>query len=285
MRQKIEWDKPILPIFMLYLSFSVYLITVFVLVQSFVQYERVKIFSQSVIDSSVSISESISDLNEEFDDNDLLTSDNNDETYTSGTSGSTNNGSGDNYLEVNLSNSLSANSDTVGWIVVNGTKVNYPVVQSGDNSYYLTHDFYGKESVTGWIFGDYRNDFSTFNKNTIIYGHNLINKSMFGSLTQLLKSSWYSKEANHFIKFNTKEAKTVWKIFSVYIIEPETYYLTTRFSEETFARFLTVISERSIYSFDTELDVSDKILTLQTCNDSGNKRVVVHAKLIKYQEG
>lgn len=63
---------------------------------------------------------------------------------------------------------LQKNSDTVGWIKVDGTKVNYPVVQSSDNSYYLNHAFNGSSNIGGWIFADYRDDFKEFGK-TLLY--------------------------------------------------------------------------------------------------------------------
>ena len=70
---------------------------------------------------------------------------------------------------------LKKNSDTVGWIKVDGTKVNYPVVQAEDNDYYLSHAFNKRSNAGGWIFADYRVDFKNFGKNTIIYGHNMNN--------------------------------------------------------------------------------------------------------------
>ena len=66
---------------------------------------------------------------------------------------------------------LKENQETVSWITVNGTNINYPVVQHSDNEYYLNHSFDGSENSAGWIFLDYRNNIENTEKNTIIYGH------------------------------------------------------------------------------------------------------------------
>ena len=138
--------------------------------------------------------------------------------------------------------------------------------------------------MNGWVYGDYRADFKYFGTNTIMYAHNMTNKTMFGSLTWCLKESWYTNEENHYIKLSTPHSNTVWKIFSIYTIKPEVYYLKTYFStNEEQQEFLNTIHKRSIYDFKLEeqLNTNDKILTLSTCSDDGTKRVVIHAKMIK----
>ena len=85
-------------------------------------------------------------------------------------------------MEVNFTELLKKNPDTVGWIKVDGTKVNYPIVQAEDNDYYLSHAFNKRSNAGGWVFADYRVDFKDFGRNTIIYGHNMNNKTMFGSI-------------------------------------------------------------------------------------------------------
>ena len=127
--------------------------------------------------------------------------------------------------------------------------------------------------------------FKNFKKNTIIYGHNLNNKTMFGSIPDsVLSSRWQKNEDNHIIKMSTPTSNTIWKIFSVYTIEPETYYLKTAFSTESFQEFINTIKNRSVYDFNTDITTNDKILTLSTCDNIGTKRVVVHAKLVKIEQ-
>ena len=187
------------------------------------------------------------------------------------------------FLSVDFKDLLEKNKETVAWIKVNNTKVNYSVVQHNDNEYYLKHDFNRNYNSNGWVYGDYRDDFRYFGNNTILYAHNLTNRTMFGSLSWCLKESWYKNEENHYIKISTPYSNTVWKIFSIYTIKPEVYYLKTYFdSNEEHQEFLDTIKKRSIYNFnDKNLTTDDKILTLSTCSDDGKKRVVIHAQMIK----
>ena len=174
------------------------------------------------------------------------------------------------------------NEDTIGWIRVLDTDVDYPVVQSEDNLYYLNHSFFQQESEAGFIFADYRNDFSTLNKNNIIYGHGRLDGTMFGSLQKMLSQEWFSKKEKHYILFLTPTSSSIWQIFSVYTIQKEGYYLTTYFSDDSyFLTFLNIIKDRSVFDFPVDLTVDDKILTLSTCQDNFGKRMVVHAKLIE----
>ena len=107
---------------------------------------------------------------------------------------------------------------------------------------------------------------------------------MFGSLPSCLKKSWYTNRENQFIKLSTPYTNTVWKIFSMYVIKPEVYYLMTYFKDDIeHQEFIETIHKRSIYDFNTEVSHEDKILTLSTCSDDGTKRVVIHAKMVKVE--
>lgn len=184
-------------------------------------------------------------------------------------------------IDVDITELKEKNSDTVGWINVNNTNINYPFVQTKDNSYYLSHSYDKKYNEAGWVFLDYRNSKDLNNKNTILYAHSRLDKTMFGSLSKVLKSSWYNTKDNHIIRLSTETENTLWQIFSVYKISEESYYITTNFNtNEEYTKFLNTIKQRSIHNFNTNLDVNDKILTLSTCY-SDTERTVVHAKLIK----
>ena len=186
-------------------------------------------------------------------------------------------------LSVNFDELLKKNPDTVGWIKVNGTNINYPVVQANSNDYYLYHAYDKSKNNAGWIFADFHNDMVNLSRNTIIYGHGRLNNTMFGSLKNILKSSWYDDKNNYIVKFSTLKENTLWQVFSIYSIEAEGYYITTSFkNNETYNDFLTVMKNRSIKDFNTSVNVNDKIITLSTCKDiAGKERVVLHAKLIK----
>lgn len=265
----------------LFLSLSVYFVCVFIVSRWYVQNLKIRYLSQDIVSST--------DIVEKEDDE----IDNNLEIENAGNSDS----NSDNvyypndywdylnvpFMEVNFDELISKNSDTVGWIKVDGTKVNYPIVQAEDNDYYLNHAFNGNDNAGGWIFADYRVDFEDFGKNTIIYGHNMNNKTMFGSIPSMLKSSYLNNNEDKYIKISTPNNNSVWKVFSVYTIEPEVYYLRTNFKTEAYQIFLDTIKKRSTYDFDIDLTTDDKIITLSTCNDAGNKRVVVHAKMINIE--
>ncbi len=186
-----------------------------------------------------------------------------------------------NMINVDIEELKNINKDTRGWIQVNGTNINYPYVQTSDNSYYLTHSFEKNYTDAGWIFMDYRNDAENFDKNTIIYGHARKDKTMFGSLKYILKSDWYNNTDNHIIKLSTEKSNTLWQVFSVYHIKTESYYITTSFKDDNeFKTFINTLKNRSALNFNTSVSENDNILTLSTCYNE-NEKVVLHAKLIK----
>lgn len=188
-------------------------------------------------------------------------------------------------ISVNFDELKKKNTDTVGFIKVNGTNVNYPIVQTKDNSYYLNHAFDKSKNSAGWVFADYRNDMINFDKNTIIYGHSRSNQTVFGSLKKVLNKNWYNNKDNHIIKLSTPTENTLWQIFSIYTIKPESYYITTNFTDDSYKKFLTTIKERSEINFSGTVNNNDKILTLSTCKDAaGTTRLVIHAKLIKLEQ-
>ncbi len=184
---------------------------------------------------------------------------------------------------VDFTELLKKNSDTVAWLKVNGTNINYPVVQSKDNKYYLDKSFDKTYNASGWIFLDYRNNMQNLSDNTIIYGHSMLNKTMFGSLRNILENNWYNTASNHTVTLSTPTENTLWQVFSVYAIDSETYYLISKFgTEESHQKWLNEMLKRSQFDFKTTVSTKDKVLTLSTCKN-GNRRVVLHAKLIKRQ--
>lgn len=184
------------------------------------------------------------------------------------------------FIDVDINKLKTFNLDTIGFIKVMGTNINYPFVQSTDNDYYLNRSYDKTYNNAGWIFLDYRNN--EFNdKNTIIYGHGRINGTMFGSLKDTLKSSWQNNKDNYIIKISTEKENSIWQIFSVYKIATTSDYLQTTFSDNEFESFISLIKGRSSYNFETNVTNEDKVLTLSTCYND-NDKMVVHAKLIKY---
>ena len=177
--------------------------------------------------------------------------------------------------DVDFSKLKSENSSVVAWIYLNDTKISYPVVQYSDNSYYLKHNYRKEENNAGWIFMDYRN--SLDDKNVVIYGHGRIDGSMFGTLKNLFDESYYLKDDNLDIKLITEEKTIKYRIFSVYKIKFESYYNQVDFEENDFKKFLKTIQNRSIFKLNQKVFSDDNIITLSTCADGLNNRLVVHA--------
>ena len=184
-------------------------------------------------------------------------------------------------IDVDFTKLKAINSDTVGWIQVLGTNVNYPFVQTTDNNYYLKHQFDKKYNTAGWVFMDYRNNKSDFDKNTIIYAHGRLNKTMFGSLRNVVKKEWYNNPNNYIVKMSTETENTLWQVFSTYQIKTASDYLQTDFDNDTeYLAFLNMLKDRSINDYKVELFATDTIITLSTCHNDTDK-IVLHAKLIK----
>ena len=169
------------------------------------------------------------------------------------------------------------NPDTVAWIRVRNTNINYPVVKCSNNGYYLYHSFDESENKAGWIFMDYRNRLDGTDKNIVIYGHNRRNKSMFGSLPNVLEESWYNNKDNYEMLYIDESGVHTYQVFSVYTIEDEDYYITTDFSNDEFESFIKTLKDRSIHDFNVNVTKDDSILTLSTCSTSTYYRVVLHA--------
>jgi len=120
-----------------------------------------------------------------------------------------------------------------------------------------------------------------FNQNTIIYGHNRRNGSMFSSLNTTLEESWYKQLENQFINLDTLSRTTIWQIFSIYQVTTKNVSNPITFSSDLeFSNFINAIKQKSIYDFHVNLNSTDKLLTLYTCGNNTSYRVIVHAKLI-----
>lgn len=279
------------------LSLSVYLVCVFLISRWYVQGLKIEYLSQDIINSTEIIEEEENNIQDNITEEIPNEEDNTDNINDNTEIPSENttpappvyypNDYWDYlnvpFMNVNFNELLTKNPDTVGWIKVEGTKVNYPIVQAEDNDYYLHHAFNKSSNAGGWIFADYRVNFKEFGKNTIIYGHNMNNKTMFGSIPNMLNSNYLNNSDNYYIKISTPSSNSVWKVFSIYTIEPEVYYLKTNFKTEPYENFLNTIKGRSIHNFGTEVTTDDKVLTLSTCDNTGTKRVAVHAKMISIE--
>lgn len=189
------------------------------------------------------------------------------------------------FYNVDFEELLKKNKDTVAFIHMENNNINYPVVQSKDNSYYLTHAFDKSYNEAGWVFLDYRNNINSLSFNNIIYGHGRLNKTVFGSLKDTLDKKWQSNKDNLAIYISTPNENMIFQIFSIYTIKSESYYINTLFNKKNEkSKWLDTMIQRNTSAINTSVDTNDKILTLSTCLDDNGGRVVVQAKLIKTQK-
>lgn len=174
---------------------------------------------------------------------------------------------------------LNINPDYMGWLRVPGTTIDYPYVRGGDNDYYLKRDFYGKYSEAGTLFMDYRNLGSFNDQHTLIYGHNMKNKSMFHSLTYYQDYKFF--EENQWIELSGLYETRTFKIFSVYEISADDYAFILDFeTPEQYQDYLVTLEKLSLHSEKHAFtaDPNQKLLTLVTCSYGvNNGRTIVHA--------
>ena len=184
-------------------------------------------------------------------------------------------------MKVNFANLNDINSDTVAFINVPSTNINYPIVQTYNNDYYLNHTYDRSNNGAGWVFLDYRNNLNELSSNSVIYAHGRVDNTMFGTLKNTLTKEWLDNPDNYYIRLITPGYSSIWQVFSVYRVKTESYYLQTTFSRENEKlEFYNKLLNRSTHDFNTSIDVEDKLLTLSSCYNQFEK-VVIHAKLIK----
>ena len=143
------------------------------------------------------------------------------------------------------------------------------------------NSFYNSLEWDKISYADYKNKVDGTDKNLVIYGHNMRDDSMFGSLKNILNDDWHNEEENKYVTFVTENDNSIYEVFSVYQVADEDYYITTDFKDNEFNDFIKTIKSRSKFDFDVDVNENDNILTLSTCANNNKYRVVLHAKKIK----
>ena len=169
------------------------------------------------------------------------------------------------------------NPDVLGWILIPGTRVSYPVVQGTDNSYYLDHTWRGGKNSVGAIFMDYRNSGDLSDFNTIIYGHRMNNRSMFGTLSQYKSRSYW--QAHPYVYLTDDSGTHRYEIFAAgeVSVDSDVYRLGLRSSSGR-QSFLDSCLSLSALNTGVTPHTYDKVLTLSTCTGNGHAtRWVVQA--------
>ena len=165
------------------------------------------------------------------------------------------------------------NADIVGWLEIENTNINYPVLQGTDNSYYMTHNYKKENSKNGSIFLDANYNWNIPSNNLLIYGHNLGNGMMFQELLKYEKESFYQEHPA--IRFTTAEEDAEYEIISVfksrvyYKSEKNVfryYYFINSKSEEEYNQFVKNAKNASLYSIDATANYGDQLITLSTCS-------------------
>lgn len=177
------------------------------------------------------------------------------------------------------------NPDIYGWITIEGSEVDYPIVRGEDNKYYLDHAYTGEYMIVGSIFADYRtNDHIINNYNTVLYGHNMKNGSMFHIVELMLKDEKLFDESRIFIY--TPDGIYEYAPISVYETNAYDKYFRMNFkSTGEFTDFADAILSKSVWKRTAEFTEYDRILTLSTCtNEEYSGRYALHARLIDVEE-
>ena len=200
---------------------------------------------------------------------------------------------------------LEINPDTVGYLKIDGTAIDYPVVKGKDNDYYLTHDFYGEKSKSGSVMMDCNCVVSPDGNsgNMVLYGHNMAVGTFFACLSEYWRTLYDSYDAPSMqfykdhptITFNTLYEEAEWKIFgiglfNIYEEYGEVYYNYNNkhdfTSRDDFNNFIIDLMDRSDIFTDVDIEYGDDILTLSTCywpfrSDMDNVRLAIFARKVR----
>lgn len=178
------------------------------------------------------------------------------------------------------------NSEIYGWIVIPDTRVDYPIVQreGSDQGYYLNHDIDGNYSVSGSIYTENLNKKDFTDPNTLIYGHNMRNGTMFQDLHKFQEEEFFNLHPEFYIY--TPEKKFTYEIFSAYEYDNRHILRSFDFSDrEEYARYLeSALNPRSVNKMTregVEVTPDDRIVTLSTCIGKDTSRYLVQGVLIK----
>lgn len=167
------------------------------------------------------------------------------------------------------------NPDIVGWIYMEAVpSISYPIVQGDDNEYYLHHTVEGEKNSSASIFVDYQNASDFSDANTIVYGHNMKNQSMFGLLKKYKELETCQESPYFWILTPQQDYK--YEIFSVREVSDrdEVYSMFSRNGDE-FKTYLEKMQAESLVAFEQQFDGTEKIVTLSTCTTNARKRCVV----------
>lgn len=184
-------------------------------------------------------------------------------------------------MKASLTALKAKNDDICGWIYVENTKIDYPILKGDDNDYYLDHAYTGESLPIGSIFVDYHcKDTFTDNYNTVIYGHNVVTGAMFHDVTKFLNADFFAENK---IYVYTMDGVLIYKPVSVYPTTEKYFYYRIKFSSSSdFLDFAAEVISKSSVPCNEKITKDDTMITLSTCtNGSDGGRYALHAKLIE----
>ena len=181
------------------------------------------------------------------------------------------------------------NNDVVAWIEIEGTNINYPVLQGKDNDFYLTHNYKKEKAEGGSLFLDKDFDIVNGSSNYLIYGHRMKNGTMFEDLMKYADQNFYNDHKT--IKFATQQEESIYEILAVFYSRVyykseqnvfRYYYFVNANNEQEYNDFVNNSKRASIYATNVHAQYGDQLLTLSTCEYSQEDgRFVVVARKIK----
>lgn len=183
------------------------------------------------------------------------------------------------WPEVDFAGLQAINDDVVGWIYLEDTHVNYPVVLGPDNDYYLNRMYNGVGNGAGSIFMDYRNNGMFTDRNNILYGHRMNNGTMFADISKYSNREFF--ESHPYVLIVTPEGKYKAEVFSAYIANTTYSSWDQGFDgDDIYLQWLETLKSRSYFDREISFTADDRVLTLSTCTyEFENARFVVHAIL------
>ena len=176
------------------------------------------------------------------------------------------------------------NEDFAGWLYYEPLDISYPIVRGNDNDYYTHYTFEGEKNSSGAIFMDFLNKTDYSDYNTIIYGHNMRNGTMFGSLKKMLNDSSIQEENPNFYVF-TEDKAYMYEIFAVYLTQADSRTYDLIRNEDEQQAFLDYVDETANWRSDKVVSASDKVMTLSTCHGlHSNNRTIILGVLVASED-
>lgn len=184
-------------------------------------------------------------------------------------------------IRVDFDALMAINPDIIGWLWIPDSDLSYPLLMGKDNQEYLRKAYNGEYSYSGSIFADYRNSRDFTDRNTLVYGHNMKSKIMFGQLKHFLEEDYLLSHPYFYIL--TRENTYQYEVFSAYQATSTSLGYTREFADDAdYLKFLGNLAELSRVERETEFSAEDLIVTLSTCtNVREDDRYIVHGRLVE----